>query len=194
MINVILLAISVSIDAIGIGISYGIRNSYIRIRLIFLIAFIVFSMCLIGLLLGNLLSLVLSDFLLKIIGSLILFILGVFIVLKEIINLKPKNDFRGNKKESKEVKRIENIKATEAIYLAMCISVDALTSGISASLIGIRSIFFPILVMVCHMTFLKLGMYVGKNVSIASSIPQNIWKVISGILLILISIGKLFLN
>lgn len=191
MINYVMLAISVSIDALGIGISYGIRNSYIKMRFNFLIAGIVFFMCFLGLSIGNLLTLFLSDVILKIIGSLILFILGIFIISKE---LKKMIKEKSNKTKEVKSKTKEEIKIAEVIYLAMCISIDAMTAGISASLIGIRSIFFPCLVMVCHMVFLILGMFLGKNVNGISNIPQNIWSIISGILLVIISIGKLFLN
>ena len=62
-----LLAISVSIDALGIGVSYGMRKSKIPLILNILIGFIVFSMCLIGFLIGNILSIFFNDFILTII-------------------------------------------------------------------------------------------------------------------------------
>ena len=182
MISYIILASSVSIDALGIGISYGIRNSYINLKSKIIIATITFFMCLIGFLIGNILSLFLEDFALKIIGSLILLFLGLYIIIKEIKKLK----YMKRKAEIVNDNR-ESIGIGEVLYLAMAISMDAMTAGISASLLGIRSIVFPILVMLCHMIFLSSGMKLGKNVKGISKLPQNIWSIISGILLILIS-------
>ena len=186
MISYIILASSVSIDALGIGISYGIRNSYINTKSKLVIATIIFGMCLLGFFIGNMLSLFLEEFILKLIGSLILLFLGLYIILKEIKKIK----YMKRKEEVLKDDR-ESIGFGEVLYLAMAISMDAMTAGISASLLGIKSLIFPILVMVCHMSFLSIGMFLGRNVKGVSKWPQNIWSIISGMLLILISIIKL---
>ena len=70
----ILLAISSSIDSLGIGITYGIRNTTILFNgklVIFLISFIV---TLISLYLGNILKLIFPKFVIDYLGS-FLFIL-----------------------------------------------------------------------------------------------------------------------
>ena len=185
-----LLAISVSIDALGIGLSYGMRKSKIPLILNILIGFIVFSMCLIGFLIGNVLSMFFNDFILTLLGSFLLLILGSQIIIKEIIkNREIKR--RNIKYEGNEIYNLDEITFKDAIMLAMAISMDAMAAGISASLIGIKTMFFPILVMVAHVIFLNLGMFFGKNVKNISNIPQNLWSIISGILLILIASVKL---
>ena len=185
-----LLAISVSIDALGIGLSYGMRKSKIPLKLNILIGFIVFSMCLIGFLIGNILSMFFNDFILTLLGSFLLLILGSQIIIKEIIkNREIKR--RNIKYEGNEIYNLDEITFKDAIMLAMAISMDAMAAGISASLIGIKTMFFPILVMIAHVIFLNLGMFFGKNVKNISNIPQNLWSIISGILLILIASVKL---
>lgn len=185
-----LLAISVSIDALGIGLSYGMRKSKIPLILNILIGFIVFSMCLIGFLIGNILSMFFNDFILTLLGSFLLLILGSQIIIKEIIkNREIKR--RNIKYEGNEIYNLDEITFKDAIMLAMAISMDAMAAGISASLIGIKTMFFPILVMIAHVIFLNLGMFFGKNVKNISNIPQNLWSIISGILLILIASVKL---
>lgn len=187
-----LLAISVSIDALGIGVSYGMRKSKIPLILNILIGFIVFSMCLIGFLIGNILSMFFNDFILTLLGSFLLLILGSQIIIKEIIkNREIKR--RNIKYEENEIYNLDEITFKDAIMLAMAISMDAMAAGISASLIGIKTIFFPILVMIAHIIFLNLGMFFGKNVKNISNIPQNLWSIISGILLILIASMKLMM-
>ena len=187
-----LLAISVSIDALGIGLSYGMRKSKIPLILNILIGFIVFSMCLIGFLIGNILSMFFNDFILTLLGSFLLLILGSQIIIKEIIkNREIKR--RNIKYEENEIYNLDEITFKDAIMLAMAISMDAMAAGISASLIGIKTMFFPILVMIAHVIFLNLGMFFGKNVKNISNIPQNLWSIISGILLILIASMKLMM-
>lgn len=189
--NFIMLAISVSIDALGIGLSYGMRKSKISLILNVLIGFIVFIMCLIGFSIGNLLSMFFSDFILVLIGSFLLLILGSQIIIKEIIKIKEIKRRRNMNMSENELCYIEEITIKDAILLAMTISIDAMAAGIGASLIGIKTIFFPVLVMVAHILFLNLGMYLGKNVKNISNIPQNLWSIISGVLLIVIAIMKL---
>ena len=178
-----LLAISVSIDALGIGLSYGMRKSKISLILNMLIGFIVFSMCLIGFLIGNVLSMFFNDFILTLLGSFLLLMLGSQIVIKEIIKHKEVKRRKNIKYEENKIYNLDEITFKDAIMLAMAISMDAMAAGISASLIGIKTMFFPILVMVAHVIFLNLGMFFGKNVKNISNIPQNLWRIISGILL-----------
>src|SRR5699024_49673 len=104
-----------------------------------------FSMCLIGFLIGNILSIFFNDFILTIIGSAILLILGIQIIIKELIKYRKLNKRNITINESK-TNNIDEITFGDAISLAMAISMDAMAAGISASLIGIRTIFFPILV------------------------------------------------
>lgn len=80
----------------------------------------------------------------------------------------------------------------EALYLGFALSLDSIGVGIGGSIVGINSIMYPILVAGFQLIFLSLGNFIGKKLISSISLPKNIWSVISGILLIIIGIYKLF--
>ena len=82
MLNCILLALSVSIDALSLGVTYGIKNSKISKFsniIIFLIALVSTSL---AMFLGMLVSIVFSPKLGTTIGSALLILLGIYIIYK----------------------------------------------------------------------------------------------------------------
>ena len=89
----IVLAISSSIDSLGIGITYGIKNTSIskfgRIILFVISYFITF----IALLFGNSIKDIFSDFLTKLFGFAILFFMGVFIFVQGLRDYSVSADF-----------------------------------------------------------------------------------------------------
>lgn len=52
---------------------------------------------------------------------------------------------------------------------------------------------FPVFVAGFQLIFLSLGSFLGKKIVSTIKLPKNIWSIISGILLILIGIYKLFI-
>ena len=78
-INSFILAISSSIDAFGIGITYGIKNtkiSYISKVVLFAISFVI---SIISIWFGDMIKNIFSDSIIRFIGSSILILLGIFI-------------------------------------------------------------------------------------------------------------------
>lgn len=62
--------------------------------------------------------------------------------------------------------------------------------GICSSTLGYTSFIFPILVASFQLIFLSLGRFLGMKISYTSHIPENIWGIISGILLICIGSSR----
>ena len=82
----LILTISSSIDSLGIGITYGIRNttiSFIAKIILFAIAFIV---SVISILIGSTLKDIFSTNIIEYIGSFILILMGIFIFFQSIKN------------------------------------------------------------------------------------------------------------
>ena len=163
-VNTLLLAISSSIDSLGIGITYGLRKtklSKLDKIILFIVSIIVTIFSgFIGLILKNFLSNNVCEF----IGSAVLLCMGIFIIIQT-------ND-------------------KEALLLGFALSLDSICIGIGGSTIGINIYFFSILVALLQYAFLSLGNYFGVTINKISTIPQNIWSKISGILLILIGLFK----
>ena len=84
MFNSMILALSSSIDSLGIGITYGLKNTEInfKARFILFVISIFFTVC--SLTIGNVISSLLPDFITNIISSIILIIIGIFVLIEPI--------------------------------------------------------------------------------------------------------------
>ena len=167
------MAISSSIDSLGIGITYGLKNTKLTKidKLILFIISIIITLC--SGFIGNVLKLLLKDILLKIIGSLILIIMGLFIIIQS-----------NNREYSFDFDNSNDINFNEAL------SLDSLCIGIGGSIVGINIWLFSILVAFLQYIFLSLGNILGNKLTRLKFIPQSVWNKISGFLLIAIGLFK----
>ena len=223
-ISCVLLAICVSIDSLGIGLTYGLKNTKIS----FVASFVLFIICLIitsvSVSLGNCISQILSPNSSKVIGAMFLCILGIWIVIQSITsidNMKTNIVERKNKKNSNlkvrrrqyqffidflgiEIQIIKDptysdldnsnkIDGKEALYLGIALSLDSIGIGIGSSVMGLNTFLFPLLSSIFLLVFLAFGIKVGQKIRFKSKIPQNIWSIVSGILLIIIGFCKIVL-
>lgn len=193
--NVLILAVSSSIDSFGIGITYGIKNTKILLTgkiVLFLISLIItfFSVTL-----GNTFKKFLSENICTLLGSLILIFIGIFIMYnalkKEKAPSKNNNNFFKNPMVS-DFDKSNTIDFKESIFLGVALSLDSFCIGIGGSIINISLIFFPIFVSFFQFFFLSIGSILGNKINRLCSLPENVWSVISALLLILIGIVKLF--
>lgn len=217
LINSLLLAISSSIDSLGIGITYGIKNtkiSYAGKVVLFLISLIISILSIWS---GNVIKNIFSDFLLLFIGNIILICMGIFICFQTLKKEKNKinNHFSFHDTNQEKIysffikflgitiQIIKNpsysdfdssnsIDAKEALFLGIALSLDSFCIGIGGSVIGINSILFPLFIASFQFIFLNIGNFLGRKLNKLSILPDNIWSIISGILLIIIGISKLF--
>lgn len=210
-----ILAVSVSIDSLGIGITYGIRNTRIT-RCAKVILFII-SACITGIsvCIGNSINSLFSKNVTNFIGSILLIFMGFFVIYQA---LKEKSETTNKAVSTNEAKIykffIEFLGITvqiirnpiasdldgskkidwkEAMYLGIALSIDALCIGVFGTAIGYGSFIFPILVATFQLAFLSIGRFLGEKIASVSNIPENIWSVLSGVLLICIGVSRFFL-
>lgn len=210
LLSLIILALSVSIDSFGIGITYGIRNTKISRNakvILFMISIFVTS---ISIQFGTFLSEFFSENTTKWIGSSFLIIMGLWIIYQA---LSPKKEEPLTKDSSttmyqfmirflgitvqiirnpisSDLDHSKKIDWKEAIYLGFCLSIDSICIGICSSMIGYNSFIFPILVASFQLVFLSVGRILGEKISCTSHIPENIWSTLSGVLLICIAVSR----
>ena len=211
LISSILLAISTSIDSFGIGITYGVKNTKISLPAILILIIISMSITSLSLCFGNILLLILPDFILYFLGSFLLILMGVFIIFQSIYKPKKlkKKDF--SKKTyhffieslgltiqiikdpiSSDLDNSKNIDWKEALYLGIALSIDSFCIAISGTFLGINSFIFPIMVASFQIIFISFGKFIGKNFIKLLNISDNMCSILSGILLIFIGIAKFF--
>ena len=209
--GIILLSISLSMDALGIGVSYSLR----KIKIPFLAKVVVSLISVIftaaAIFLGNMILLFIEPTIAKFIGCIMLILLGVFTIYQGF-----KND--DNKKESTKGKKVwsfavkslgftvkitknplnydfdksNHIDLMEALYLGVALSIDSLVAGTSLAVSGLNSFFIPIAVGISQFIFLSMGNFIGKRISSIKNIDPRIFVFISGTILIALSIIRMF--
>ena len=218
LLNCLFLAISSSIDSLGIGITYGIKNTKITMGAKSILFFISFIISIISIYFGNLLKYIFPDFLIHYLGSFLLILMGLFMCFQSLKKAK-RDDIVKNSKNLEmsdtekiysffikclgiTIKIIKNpsssdldksniIDSKEALFLGLALSLDSFCIGIGFSMLNTFSIIFPLLTSCSQLFFLSLGNYCGKKLYSFSKLPDNIWSTISGILLIMIGFCKI---
>lgn len=214
--NTFLLAFSASIDSLGMGISYGLRKTKISSCSILILLCISFFITLFSLLLGNSFSLLLSPFFTKIIGCFLLVGIGSFIIWQTAFQKRKTSSLNSpplfpktyqffirslgitiqiiRNPISSDLDSSHSIDAKEAIYLGFALSIDSACIGIGCSLLGFTTIMFPVLTAIFQLCFLSFGQYLGNRIISFSRFPENFWSLVSGSLLIMMGILRLFIS
>lgn len=214
--SIILLSVTLSIDALFAGFSYGLSKTKIPLgsKLIICAFSVIYSA--LAVLIGGALANVLSPLIGKIIGSFILALLGVFMIFKPESKKKnvhkedegPKTLFKiifksfgitievlKNNVEEADVDGSGTIDKKEAVLLGFALSVDSLGAGIGFALSGISSFYIPFCVGLFQLLFLSVGLYSGflcvKRRSQTKK-TEKITKILPGSLLLVLAAVRLF--
>ena len=207
--SVLLLCVSLNLDALCVGLTYGVRKIRIpclsKIILFVLSAF--FSM--VAIFCGRWLLLYFPPLIAKLIGALILLLLGLFTVIKALL-FSPDGSEETNykvidfsiKQVSITIKIMKNpvacdmnlscsIEPKEALYLGVALSIDALAAGIAASMNGINHIVIPFIIAIFQFLFLSAGRFLGTKFENRFQIKMKTINMIAGAMLILLSIIRM---
>lgn len=189
MLNSLLLAISSSIDSLGIGITYGIKNTKIS-KLGKIILFVISILTTyISILFGNIIQYIFPNTLTNFLGCFVLVYMGIYICFQALKKEKySQNIF--NSPISSDLNHSQVIEPKEALFLAIALSLDSFCIGICGSMTDINLNLFPFLVSILQLFFLSMGSYLGIHIRNFCKLPQNIWSIVSGFLLIFIGLFK----
>lgn len=202
LITIILLALSVSIDAFGIGITYGIKKTVIPFStkiILFIFSLILVSISVIfGYLILKLFPKNIIDFL----SSFILFCMGLMIIYESLSSGKENKSKKFSVKPlgitieiiknpiSSDLNNSKVIEKNEAIYIALALSFDAMCVGLTCSDYGIYGLLYPLISTIFQLASLSLGSIIGGKIISYNSKYIKQWNVLSGILLIIIAIFR----
>ena len=163
----LLFGISASLDALLVGIGYGLRRVRIRAWQNLFISFIALLGTCISACIGSSLLPLLPPFLGSCIGSLILILLGVYYVTKWIFTLMKNRKL--SCKENGELivmsagQPLPQLSAWETLILSMTLSVNNIGIGLSASMAGLPLLPSAIATFVCSLIFLLAGNRLGRS-------------------------------
>lgn len=204
-INIIFLAITLSIDALGIGISYGVRGINIPLFSKFIISIQTFLIITISLFLGNVVFSFFPTAIRNYTGVIILIVLGAFMIIEAYLPKKEKTETVRTfsiKQAGITIKIIKSppvcdfnksnkIEPFEALYLGLALSIDSFGVSFGSGAFGVFSIFLPLFAVFFQILFLSIGISSGRKISNISKLSENIWITVSGCILIFMGILKL---
>ena len=179
----LLFCCSVSFDGFTIGCSYGLRNFKSSFYTNIIIGLVSAGFTALALFCGKLLLLFVSADLGTYLGSILLFILGIYTIICGI--------FAKKSKENVDFSRKLNFK--ESLFLAVAVSIDAFSAGLGYGVSGNSSFLIPIGVGICHSVFLSTGIVLSRKAVNHFFFSKKFLSVLSGIIIIGVALSRLFL-
>lgn len=203
----ILLAFAVSLDSFSVGFTYGLRKMKIPLVSIIIIACMSALTLLISMLIGEVVSNILSPSIAERMGGLLLIMLGVWITFQTLRS----HDTTQEETEEKVIATIEmkyfgiainilkkplaadmdrsgTINGMEAILLGLALSLDAFGAGLGAAMLGFSPLLLACSIGVMSSLFIKAGMSFGNKLAYRTWLNKVAF--LPGVLLILIGILK----
>lgn len=192
LLSSLLFGISASLDALIVGISFGLRRVRILIWQNLIISLVTLLGTCLSAALGNRLLPLLPSFLAGCLGSLILVLFGIYYITKWILaNLRNSRIVNGENHELTEASANTGLSPWEICFLSLTLSVNNIGIGLSASMAGLRLLPAAIATFGCSVLFLLAGNRMGRSRLLqfigCSADP------ISGLLLIGLGILQFFL-
>ena len=170
-------AVALSIDALGVGFSYGLRGT----RLGFLTYGTVFGVSLVvmavSVFFGNMVMSFLTPDMAEILAAAWIFFLGLWIA------------FNAIKTKSTDTEKLPKggTKVLRAFSLALMLSIDSMGAGLAAAALGVTIALLPIYVAAFQTTFLALGVIAARALPIAKK-GGSLPAMASGMILMVIGI------
>lgn len=200
----LLFGISASLDALLVGISYGIRGIRIRFWQNMLISVITLLGTCLSVGLGHRLAAFLPQTVSNCAGSLILILLGLYYIIKWMLPLlkiksqKPPDlqmqatpPANLNSSVTHSIPFTPGLKLSEVFTLSLTLSLNNLSAGLSASLAGLALFPTAVATFVCSVLFLYSGNGLGSNPVLR--LAGNTAEPLSGLLLIGLGLIQYFL-
>lgn len=199
-----LLSSALSIDALVIGLSCGMR----KIRISFIAKLAVAAVCFLSsaaaVTLGGVISVFLPGDICRLIGALLLLALGAYVIIGAVRNAVKKNDLRKDKESNLlknttgilydpglcDADRSNALDFKEALILGAAISADSFAGGLGVGFSGSGAV-VPILCAAFHLIFLCAGEAAGKRILRHTGVREQLFSAAAGVLLIVIAVGRL---
>lgn len=200
----LLFGISASLDALLVGITYGIRKVRIRLWQNLVISLITLLGTCLSVGLGHRLAAILPGSLSSYAGSLILILLGLYVIIKWIMTFLQNRHRKAPSQPQLHKADLEAIESPltcaaspvpglglpEVLTLSLSLSLNNLSAGLSASLAGLALLPTAVSTFICSVLFLDSGNRLGGNPLLR--LAGNAAEPLSGVLLIGLGLVQLF--
>lgn len=210
LLSLLLLAVSTSLDNLGTGVSYGLRNVCIPLSINLLIAIFNSSGTLLSMLFGKVVSGVLRPNAAGLLGDVMLIAIGIWIFIAGVRKKGPEMPFApGSPEETPALKKTffsmlsavlndpfvagilcsGKVRIKEGAILAAALTLSNISTGIGAGLLAFNPILTTAAVFVCSILAVSLGMNIGRYSS--AIMIKGIAEKASGLLLVFIGFYEL---
>lgn len=207
LIGLMLLSVSLSIDAFTIGTSCalgGIKTSWRARIIICLISVLIMG---ISVVCGEWLAKLINPNVSRLIGCGMLCLLGVYIILGALGKTKKHREKKSvtlvlkslgitvniiKNPVSCDIDKSNSIDTREACYIGVALSIDSVGAGVSMGVSGMNALSVAGMSGLCQLIFLCVGLFLGSRLRNIERLPQKIFTIMSGVIIILISIFKIF--
>ncbi|MGL5245682.1 MAG: sporulation membrane protein YtaF [Sarcina sp.] len=198
IVSIFLFVFSASLDIFIVSLAYGIKN----IKINFSSNLVIATISAIGTFISMNLGIILTDFIpnnyAKLLGSLILFLIGVYFLIdykKEKKNIlkecsTPSPTCILNQPEIADTNKSGSIEFKESFMLSIALSINNFGIGIGASIIGLNILFTTLLTFLFSILLIPFGFYCSKKIS--SKIFKNKGSLISALIIILLALLSIF--
>lgn len=183
LLQILVISVSLSIDALGIGIAYQLRGVKVGIAAKAIIGIMSCMIMYLSILVGQQIAKAIPIDVMQIIGTAILVLMGVIYI---------RNSLFSDEEATYDLDQSKKIEILEAIVLGAALSADSISAGIAIVAIGLEGRIIPVIVGMMQVIFLSVGGQLLKRFSKVREVNSKVCGVISGLLLILIAIVRCF--
>ena len=187
----LLLAFSLSLDALGIGLSYGLRSIRFRPSALLLLTIEAFLMMELFLFAGRRLAAVFPAHLAERFSPMLLLFFGVWLCLHGMGHGMRKETSPLHSPSLCDKNASSLIEPQEALLLGLLLSVDSFAIGLSAAAGGINVTLLPLFSALFQTFFLALGENCGTRLILSPAPKESLWSLLSGGILILLAVLQL---
>ena len=183
LIYFIIMSIALSVDALGIGISYRLNGVLIPLRTKIIIGVVTTAIMIGALMVGGLFHNGLPGQISKLLGAGVLIVIGIVFI---------RNSLFQDEEATYDFDHSREIGPLEGLLLAVALSADSVGAGIAVASTGVNSFFLGIMVGFMQLFFLSLAEYLVEHVPLVKRFNNKICGIVSGCLLILIGLLRCF--
>ncbi len=188
-----LLAAAVSIDGLGAGFAYGVRNLYVPLLSLFIVSISSSLALLAAMFAGRSMASLFPPHMASLAGGGILILVGGYIIGSTFLEEAPAGEVHKAKTslrsllrepEKADFDRSGSINAREAAILGLALAMDAFGAGFGAAMAGYSPLVTCLLVGVCKFLFVSGGVSLGKRYARSLDSTKASWLA-GGVLIIL---------
>lgn len=206
LVTTFLFAMALSLDSLGVGISYGLQKIKISPAALVVICCCSAAVLAVSMLVGQFLTKIIAVETVRLLGAGLLIGLGTFSLIKGLIEvfqqpegpiLKLNVSSLGiviqvlKEPASADADRSGIVTGKEAFLLGLALSMDSFGAGIGAALLGLEMLSTSLCVGICAFAFISLGERIGQQLGAVQKYQKM--ALLPGMILICIGISRLYM-